>query len=120
MFKIDLLECTEFNAGDNTHLRELFNPLKDPLELGYSFAVARLKPNETSLLHRLKSTEVYFFLKGEGEMEVGEQKETVQQNRLVYVPPNTTQRLKNTGREDLVFICIVDPAWKPEEEEVIE
>jgi mannose-6-phosphate isomerase-like protein (cupin superfamily) len=29
------------------------------------------------------------------------------------------QYIQNTGRKNLVFICIVDPAWKIEDEEII-
>jgi mannose-6-phosphate isomerase-like protein (cupin superfamily) len=39
---------------------------------------------------------------------------------VVVVPPGGVQKLKNTGAEELRFICIVDPAWRAEDEEVLE
>ena len=36
----------------------------------------------------------------------------------VYIPPDTTQYIKNIGSSDLEFLCIVDPAWRAEDEEV--
>jgi mannose-6-phosphate isomerase-like protein (cupin superfamily) len=37
----------------------------------------------------------------------------------IYIPPNSIQRIKNTGMNDLIFLCIVDPAWKSEDEELV-
>ncbi len=101
-------------------MRELFNPLKDKMELGYSFAVATIAPGKSSLLHRLKNSEVYYFLAGGGEMQVGGEIRRVRPGQAVYVPPGSVQKVKNTGTEDLMFICIVDPAWRVEEEEILE
>jgi mannose-6-phosphate isomerase-like protein (cupin superfamily) len=120
MFIRDVRNCDEIIAGDNARLRELFNPLKDELELGYSFAVASFAPGETSLLHRLKTSEVYYFLSGIGEIQLDGDTSVIRPGQAVYVPPNCAQKVKNTGTEDLMFICIVDPAWRQEDEEVLE
>jgi len=37
----------------------------------------------------------------------------------VYIPPGSTQWLENTGTVAIEFACIVDPAWRLEDEEVI-
>ena len=39
---------------------------------------------------------------------------------VVYVPPRASQQIAATGDDELVFVCIVDPAWKPEDEEILE
>ena len=116
----DLKECEEIIAGDNTILRELLNPLKEDIAISYSLAYARLKPGQISLAHRLKSSEVYYMLQGKGEMYIDEEMEAVSAGQVVYIPPDAVQRIKNTGSADLVFLCIVDPAWKPEDERVTE
>jgi len=59
-------------------------------------------------------------LEGEGEMYINNEKEKVSAGKVIYIPPNSVQRIKNIGNNDLVFLCIVDPAWKKEDEEVIE
>lgn len=120
MFKKDLKECEEIIAGDNTILKELLNPLKEDISIRYSLAHARLKPGQVSLAHRLKSSEVYYILEGQGEMYIDDEKENVSKGQAIYIPPNGVQRIKNTGTVDLTFLCIVDPAWKPEDEEVLE
>jgi len=119
MFIRDLEGLPEFTAGDHTRLKELFNPQKDPLELRYSLAQARLNPGKTSLLHRLKTSEVYYIISGTGEMEINGEKSVVGPGQAVYIPPGASQRIRNIGGDELVFICIVDPAWKPEDEEVL-
>jgi mannose-6-phosphate isomerase-like protein (cupin superfamily) len=37
----------------------------------------------------------------------------------VYIPPGAGQQITNTGRSDLVFLAIVDPAWRAEDEELL-
>jgi mannose-6-phosphate isomerase-like protein (cupin superfamily) len=120
MFIKDLKECEEIIAGDNTILKELLNPLKDKIITNYSLAHAKVKPGEITFAHRLKSSEVYYVLEGEGEMYIDNERERVSAGQAIYIPPNSVQRIKNTGMSDLVFLCIVDPAWKPEDEELIQ
>ena len=115
----DLKDCDEFIAGDNTILRELLHPDKADLQLRYSLAHARVKPGLTSFSHQLRTSEVYYILKGEGLMFIGEESEMVYPGQAVYIPPNQTQCIRNTGDIDLVFLCIVDPAWRVEDEKVL-
>ncbi|MBN1899403.1 MAG: cupin domain-containing protein [Spirochaetes bacterium] len=115
-----LNECEQIIAGDNCFLRELLNPLKEKIEIRYSLAHAMVKAGEITCKHSLKTTEVYYILEGEGEMYIEDEKEKVCQGDAVYIPPDSVQRIKNTGQKDLVFICVVDPAWKKEDEKVLE
>lgn len=119
MFIRDWKNCAEFIAGDNTRLRELFNPLKDPLELRYSLAHARLAQGLESTPHRLKTSEVYYILEGTGEMRIDGEVREVGPGQAIYIPPHAVQSIKNTGKGELVFICMVDPAWRPEDEIVL-
>ena len=116
----DVKKCEEISAGDNTILKELLNPLKEDIAISYSLAYARVKPSQISLAHKLKSSEVYYILEGQGEMHIDDEKENVAKGQAIYIPPNSVQKIRNTGMTDLVFLCIVDPAWKPEDEKVTE
>jgi len=120
MFTKDLRKCEEITAGDKTILKELLSPLKEKIDVRYSLAHAKLRPGQISLFHRLKSSEVYYILEGEGEMYIDNEKEKVISGEVIYIPPNSIQRIKNIGEGDLSFLCIVDPAWRPEDEEVLE
>ncbi|MBU1120355.1 MAG: cupin domain-containing protein [archaeon] len=120
MFVRDLKECKEFRSGDNAAFRELFNPLKDELKLNYSLGRAVVKPERSTKKHKLKSSEVYFILKGKGVMFIDGEERKVREGEAIYIPPESIQRIKNNGSTDLVFLCIVEPAWKKEDEEVVE
>jgi mannose-6-phosphate isomerase-like protein (cupin superfamily) len=119
MFIKDLRHCNEIVAGDETILRELLHPDREDLEIRYSLAHAIVKPGQSSLPHKLRTPEVYYILEGQGIMRVDDESEEVRSGQAVYIPPNSTQCIKNTGTSDLKFLCIVDPAWRPEDEEVV-
>lgn len=105
-------------AGDKTILRELFHPAKDKTEFRYSLAHAIVKPGEKSTAHSLKTTEVYYILKGSGVMHINDESAEVAPGDAIYIPPNAKQYIQNSGTADLKFICIVDPAWRAEDEKV--
>jgi mannose-6-phosphate isomerase-like protein (cupin superfamily) len=119
MFKKDLSSCDRIIAGDQTILRELLHPQKDDLEIRYSLAHAMVMPGRSSLPHKLKTSEVYYILKGKGIMHVDEEFAEVSAGQVVYIPPNSKQYIRNAGDSDLEFLCMVDPPWRPEDEEVL-
>ena len=118
MFVQKLNSCEEFIAGDSTILRELLHPDKQPLVLRYSLAHATLPVGETSQLHSLKTSEFYYILSGSGEMHIDDETHIVEPGDAVYIPPDARQFIRNSGSEPLVFICIVDRAWRKEDETV--
>jgi mannose-6-phosphate isomerase-like protein (cupin superfamily) len=115
-----LKDCPEFLAGDHTILREMLHPAKASMQARYSLAHGRLEAGHRSKLHRLATTEVYYFLAGRGRFHVGEEVVSVESGTAVYVPPGARQSLENTGPEALEFLCVVDPAWRAEDEEILE
>jgi mannose-6-phosphate isomerase-like protein (cupin superfamily) len=120
MLTKSLSVCREIVAADGTTLRELLHPERDPARVRFSLAHAKLKPGSWSLLHRLQSNEVYCILAGSGTMEIdGEQRE-VQEGDVIYIPPGGRQRILARGPDELKFLCIVDPAWRAEDEEKLE
>lgn len=120
MLIVDVNECPQMVAGDNTLLREVLHPTVHGVSLGYSLAHATLAPGERSLSHRLRGSEVYYLLQGTGRMYVDGESSDVRAGQIVYVPPGATQFINNTGNDELAFLCIVEPAWQPEDEEVDE
>ncbi|OGW34448.1 MAG: mannose-6-phosphate isomerase [Nitrospirae bacterium GWD2_57_9] len=119
MFIRELKDCPEFIAGDNCILREILHPDKADLDLRYSLAHAVVKPGLTTWKHRLKTSEVYYIIEGSGVMHIDDRSAPVQPGSTVYIPPMAIQSITNSGKTDLKFICIVDPAWRKEDEEVI-
>lgn len=110
------------NALDNTTIREILNPKHEsqPLVLNYSLAHATLKPDEKSLPHKFhEASEVYYILKGSGLMHIDDDTAEVSPGDTIYIPPQAVQWIENTGSDNLEFLCIVDPAWKPDAEELV-
>ena len=52
-------------------------------------------------------------------MFIDNESEPVEPGSTVYIPPGAAQYIENTGDHDLIFLCIVDPAWQPEDEEIL-
>ena len=119
MFIRRLQECKEFVAGDRSILRELLHPDKADLAIRYSLAHARVRPGETTTPHRLRTTEVYYLIEGQGRMHIDAEISDVTAGCAICIPPRSVQCIENTGTGDLVFLCIVDPAWRPDDEEVL-
>ena len=121
----DLKDCKEFLAGDKTVLRELLHPDNVrvchgvPLKIRYSLAHATLKPGDKSTPHMLKTSEVYYILEGEGIMHIDNETSKVKSGQAIYIPPNSKQYIENVGKNDLKFLCVVDPAWRKEDESVL-
>ncbi|MGK7915389.1 MAG: cupin domain-containing protein [Prochloraceae cyanobacterium] len=113
-----LSNCQEFIAGDGTYMRELLHPDKQPLELRYSLAHAVLKAGQSSIAHSLKTSEVYYILSGKGEMHVDDEIQVVESGDTVYIPPEARQYIRNLSDEPLIFLCLVDPAWRQQDEKI--
>ena len=115
----DVQNSPFITAKDDTVLCELFHPSKENVEIPYSIAYAVLKPGCASLQHRLrKSSEIYFILEGEGEMHIDNESAMVYRNQAIFIPPLSWQYIRNTGKSDLKFLCIVYPRWSENDEEI--
>jgi mannose-6-phosphate isomerase-like protein (cupin superfamily) len=120
MFLKRLKDCKEIIAGDDSILRELLHPEKEDLKIRYSLAHAKVLPGRATKRHRLKTSEVYYIIAGNGLMHIDEESFEVNPGCTVYIPPKATQHIENTSDVDLIFLCIVDPAWRKENEDVLD
>lgn len=115
----DIKKSNYFDAVDETVLSELLHPKNDGVNLDFSIAHAVLKPGKSSLPHVLKeSVEVYYILEGNGQLHIDLEMGTLESGQAVYIPPKKIQWIKNTGSEDLKFLCIVSPPWREDDEEL--
>ena len=53
-------------------------------------------------------------------MQVDNESFRIEKNDSVYIPPMSEQSIENTGTTELRFLCVVDPAWKAEDEIILE
>lgn len=116
MFYKKASEAKEFEAGDKTLLKEIAHPEGDQLPIGYSLAEARLKEGQASLPHRLNSSELYYILEGLGRLHINDNSVELEKGDSCLVPAKAEQFIENRGEGDLVFLCIVEPYWREEDE----
>ncbi|NMB75536.1 MAG: cupin domain-containing protein [Myxococcales bacterium] len=86
-----------------------------PADRTLSVARARVRPGVITAWHTLDRTcEWYLIFSGTGRVEVGRARpRRVGPGDLVFIPPDTRQRITNVGRRDLVFYCLCQPAFSP-------
>jgi mannose-6-phosphate isomerase-like protein (cupin superfamily) len=103
----------EFYTAEGCHINELSNSDADP---GASIARARVRPGVTTRWHRLAGiAERYVVLSGTGTVEVGNlAAQTVAPGDVVLIPPGCRQRITGLGDEDLVFLAVCTPRFRPE------
>ena len=112
----EIQKIESFSGYEGTQIRQIFAPDNTDNVIRYSIAHCTINPGKTSKPHIMKTSEVYYILEGKGIMHVDEEQKQVIKDESVFVPPNSRQYLENVGETDLVTLCIVDPAWKQEDE----
>ena len=97
-------------------LDKFFLPKTQPIHTRYSLAHCTIAPGNSSKPHKMKTSEIYYILQGSGIMHIEEEQKVVKKNETIFVPPMSKQFIENNGEGDLIALCIVDPAWKQEDE----
>jgi len=115
-----LKDCRQFIAGDGSILRELLHPEKAGVPVHYSLAHAKVEAGQKTRPHKLISSEVYYVIAGQGLMHIDQESVEVGSKCAIYIPPDAVQYIENTGTSELEFLCIVEPAWRQEDEQVFE
>ena len=112
--EIENLDAVSGNEG--TQIRQIFSPNDTNNTIRYSLAHCTIKPGNNSKPHKMKTSEIYYILQGNGIMHIEEEEKLVKKNETIFVPPMSRQFIENNGEIDLILLCIVDPAWKQEDE----
>jgi len=115
----NITDCPEIINRDRTIIRELLPMIRADLNLRYSLAHAIIRPGQSSLPHRLISSEVYYILEGNGIMHIDEEQAEVHFGQLICIPPNSKQYIESSGIGDLKFLCLVAPSWRSDNEEIL-
>jgi mannose-6-phosphate isomerase-like protein (cupin superfamily) len=97
----------EYLTPEHCHIAENYSD-KD-----VSIARATVKPGVTTLAHHLVGIqEIYLITNGQGRVIIGDLEPTdVAPGDVVIIPPETSQKVTNTGKTDLVFYCICTPRF---------
>ena len=113
-------EIKSIQGNEGTTIKQYFHPHNTLNGINYSLAQFTLQSGKKSKLHKLSSSEIYYILEGSGNLKIDEELYHLEQDDSVYAPPNSKQFIENTGSGDLRFLCIVEPAWKAEDEILLE
>lgn len=102
--------ATEYYFAEGCFIMEEWNA---PTDEAVSVARARVESGVTTRWHRLHGvTERYLILEGQGRVEVGHlPPEVVGPGTVVVIPPETRQRITNTGVIDLLFLAVCTPRF---------
>ena len=113
-------EINSIQGNEGTRIKQYFHPQNTLNKINYSLAQFTLEPGKRSKLHKIRSSEIYYVLEGNGNLNVDEDTYHLEKDDSVYVPSNSKQFIENTGEGNFRFLCIVEPAWKTEDELLLE
>lgn len=102
-----------FWINEGCYITEVSN---SPSDENVSIAHARVESGVTTQWHKLHATaERYVIVSGHGRVEVaGLPASDVGPMDVVLIPPDTPQRITNTGSSDLCFLAICSPRFRAE------
>jgi len=113
-------EIDSIEGNEGTKIKQFFHPHNTLNGINYSLAQFTLEIGKKSKLHKMKSSEIYYILEGKGNLKIDNETYALEKNDSAFVPPNSSQFIENIGKEDLKFLCIVEPAWKIDDETLLE
>ncbi len=107
-------------GNEGTKIKQYFHPHNTLNGINYSIAQFTLEYGKKSKLHKISSSEIYYILEGSGNLKIDEDTHQMEKDDSAYVPPNSKQFIENSGSINLKFLCIVEPAWKADDEILLE
>ena len=113
-------EIDSIQGNEGTEIKQYFHPHNTLNGINYSLAQFTLGSGKKSKLHKMSSSEIYYILDGSGILHVDGESHYLEKDDSAYVPPNSKQFIENIGTNDLKFLCIVEPAWKADDEVLLE
>lgn len=104
--------AAEIWTDERCFITELLNSPDRP---EVSLARTRVEPGVTTELHALSVSEWYVIESGRGRMRVGAAEPfDVGPGETVAIPKNVAQQITNTGKNDLLFLCVCTPRFSQE------
>jgi len=113
-------EITPIEAKEGTKIKQIFHPHNTLNGIRYSISQCIVEPGKKSSLHKMTTSEIYYILDGQGSLHVDNESFQVSKDQAIYISPHSKQQIENTGKVDLKILCIVDPAWREEDEILLE
>jgi len=126
MFLRKSRDLKPFVTKDESIIHEFFHPLhetssKVPRHFPFSIALATVRPGKRTIKHiHETSAEFYYITKGVGNIQLDSKMESLEENTIVYIPAETKHTVTNTGKEDLLILCICHPPYSHEDTKIVE
>jgi len=109
----------KITGNEDAIIYDLLNPQHVENGIRYSLAYINLPYGKSTLSHIMKTSEAYYILEGEGVLHINNEFNHVKAGDAIFVFPGSNQHMVNVGSGDLKFLCIVDPAWKKDDETIL-
>ena len=105
-------DTVPFTTADGSTIRELLAHRNSAIRQ-QSLAEARLAPGRATTPHYHEVTEeIYYILNGQAEMTLGEETRAVGPGDAIAIPPGQRHTIRNTGNEELIFLCTCAPGYE--------
>lgn len=110
-------DAVPFTTKDGSTIREILAPNNAPHTIAnQSLAEATLPPDRATAPHyHSKTEEIYYLLRGTGEMRIETETRRVGPGDAVAIAPGARHQIVNVGATDLVFLCCCAPAYTHED-----
>ena len=103
---VSLQRIESFTTKDGSEIRELHHTDVQ------SLAEATLEPDQATERHYHRATEeIYFVLKGSGDMEVDGEHKRIAVGDAVLIPAGAWHSLHNNGTSELRILCCCVPPY---------
>ena len=104
-----------FITKDSSEIREILAPRNSVIKR-QSLAEAKLLPGHSTDEHyHIQTEEIYYILRGSGQMLVHGEKRAVSKHDGIAISPGARHKVTNTGKEDLIFLCCCVPAYEDDD-----
>lgn len=109
---INRRQAVPFTTVDGSTIRELLAHRNSAIRL-QSLAEARLLPGmATAPHHHERTEEIYYILSGSALMTLAGESRPVGPGDAIAIPPGLVHTIRNTGPEELVFLCTCAPGYE--------
>ena len=110
---------TKITGNEGAIICDLLKPQHVKNAIRYSLVCVNLSRGKSTLPHIMKTSEVYYILEGKGTLHIDNKSENVKVGDAIFVLLGSKQHIENISSKNLKFLCIVDPAWKKDDEIIL-
>lgn len=108
-------DTAAFRTKDTSIIREILRPQNSCVQR-QSLAEATLEAGAATQAHYHPATEeIYYILEGHGLLAIEQEARGVGPGDAIPIPPGCRHQIKNSGRQDLVFLCCCTPAYSDDD-----